>query len=140
MADVAGRAFAKSAHFLGHTGDNLMDQGKWFVLAKGDEMDLVVHKGFLADGVQHCRAVIRNESRARDSLAAFQDGFPINNPNKTGMLEFHSEVRDVWPEMRILEGKRRRRFGPDQEIRLPRAAGGPQTELLEFRHVGLVLG
>src|SRR5580704_7831396 len=42
--------------------------------------------------------------------------------------------------MRILKRKGSGRFRPDEEVRLLHTGGTPQTELLEFRHVGFVIG
>src|SRR4029077_9669938 len=56
------------------------------------------------------------------------------------MLEFRGQMRDVGPKMRVLKREGSGRFGPDEEIRLPRSWRTPQAELLEFRPVGFVLG
>src|SRR5579871_3330939 len=49
------------------------------------------------------------------------------------MPEFLAELARTVHEARILEGKRRRRFGPDQQVRM--IAGRGQAELLDVVQV-----
>jgi len=94
----------------------------------------------LADAIECCGAVVGHESGAGNSLPAFQNGFPVNDADNDGMLEFGGQVRDIRAEMRILKRKGSRRFGPDEEVGLLHTSRTAQTELFEFRHVGLVFG
>src|SRR2546421_2718340 len=109
-SDNAICSLTKSADFARYTRHHAMNQRKRLVLAERYEMHLVIHKNASTGSIHHHRAVVRRlHVRSRRQRLRF----PFDRPRKKRPLPVDRNPRSESSELRVLPGKRRRRFRPD---------------------------
>src|ERR1700732_2539526 len=127
MSDRVVCAFLEAADFAGNALYYTVNQGERFVFAERDQVNFVVGENVLALRIGQDGAVVRDEAVMSLRVGGLT---PVDGACQERAMKPNGERRGNLRELRILERKWRRSFGPDQQVGL--ASVRRETEIFDF--------